>query len=149
MVIFMLRDDSLWWKFISKWGPCMFSLKLRPGLVWHWEKNLARVSVSPSIACSLTSRDIHRYWNDYAPGLFSYPDIHLMIEENLENAFYHLPPLDIPSLVLVVFLYLYFLLCGRDRSLAGDESRGGAWGITDRRWFFCLPGSPMKSERVE
>ncbi len=122
-------------------GPlCVFS-EAEP--VWHRGKNLAPVSFSPSISCSLTSRDTCRYWNDYVPGLCRYPDVHRMIKkkepgECISPSF--LPPLALPSLVLVVFFSSYLLLRGWDRPLAGDESWGAAWGITNGRWFSCLRG---------
>lgn len=130
----------------------MFSLKLRPGLVWHRGENLASASLPPSISRSPTSRDARKYWNDYAPGLCRYPDVHLMIKKEPGECVSPSslsPRWSAPPLFWMYFSSLAFsCVAGKDGSLAGDESWGGVWGITDGRWFSCLPGCLWKTGRV-
>ena len=126
MVIFVLWDDSLWQTFISKWGPSVLSLKLRPGPVWHGERNLAWASLPPSIRCSLTSRDTRRYWNDYvAEGLCRYPDVDLMI--NLGNAFHLLfvPPSSLFWLYFSSFIFSRAARTGRWLQMKVEVEREG------------------------
>lgn len=124
----------------------MFSLKLGSRPAWQREKNLNLPLVCFLVKPPETRRDIEMIMH---PDLCRYPDVLLMMNPNLENTLQSpgsparvTPP---PSpLVSAVFYYLYFLLCDWDGWLAGDESWGGARGITDGGWICHLPGSLKK-----
>lgn len=110
-------------------APVCFFAEVR---IQAWMRPGEKVELVFGLLRGEPPRDAPRYCNDYAPDVCRYPDVFLMINQSLENASQspgspvEAPPPPHPptpaSLVSAVFYYLYFLLCGRDGWLAGDES---------------------------